>query len=146
MKKFVFSLEALYAMKENTEKLQKIQLRTIQTELDELLVEIDLLNRDYDDAKEDFIKTVNSGVEASHATNYDIYFLKIRSAIAIIEDKRRHLEQEKEKCLAELVETRKEKTMLEKLKQKEYQEYLSGVKKKQEIAVEDFLSYKTSVS
>lgn len=146
MKKFVFSLEALYAMKENTEKLHKIQLRTIQTELDELLQKIESYNSDFDKAKEDFIKNINSGVEASHATNYDDYFLKIRAAIAIIEDKKRHLEQQKEKCLSELVETRKEKTMLEKLKEKEYQEFLSELKKKQELVVEDFLSYKSSVS
>lgn len=146
MKKFVFSLEALYAMKENAEKLQKNRLRTIQSGLDELAVEIEGFNREYENAKVDFIKTVNSGVEASHATNYDEYFLKLRAAIAIIEDKKRHLEQEKEKCLDELVETRKEKSMLEKLKQKEYQDYLSDLKKKQDKVVEDYIVYKSSVS
>jgi len=146
MKKFEFSLTALYSMKENNEKQQKMQLKNIQNEINDLESKIAAVNADYAKAKDEFGDNVTTGLGASHATNYGDYFSKLRTVAEQIAIKKNKLERKKEKVLAKLIETRKEKVMLEKLRDKEYEEYLSEIKKKQDKELDDFFSYQVTVS
>ena len=51
-----------------------------------------------------------------------------------------------EKSLQKLINVRKEKMLLDKVREEQYSEYLCDVKKRQAKMIDDFVSYKTTVS
>lgn len=146
MKKFVFSLQALQTMKENSEKMQKTQLKSIEAKLLVHEQEIKKLLEKYENIKLEFNNAAAKGIEAARAMHFGEFFLKLKAAIVQNEKSAAMLEQEKEDCLKKLVNIRKEKMVIEKLRNKEYEEYLCEVKKEQSKVAEDFYSYKVSVS
>lgn len=146
MKKFVFSLGPLYVMKENIEKQHKMKLKMIETELGKLAQELEECNIEYERIKTEFCETVIQGIEATKAMDYGRYLLKIKTTMTEVEDKSLVIEKQKEECLEALIEIRREKMMLDKLRQKEYEAYVSATKKEHNKVVEDYFSYKVSVS
>ena len=146
MKKFAFTLKPLYTMKENAEKQIKMRLKTIEAELAACAQELASLNDQYALVKTEFVDAVVLGIEAAHAMQFGEYLLKLKTAMSQTEARRQRIEQKKTVCLAELVDIRKEKKMIEKLRQSEYEQYLYATKKEHNKIVDDFFSYKVSVS
>ncbi len=146
MKQFVFTLQALYDMQESAEKQVKMQIAAIEAELAQCLAEIETLNARFDVAKNEYCSAMAGGVQAIRLKNYGHFFERLRAVIMLQQGKARQLEGEKEKCLQKLVHIRREKMLLDKLREEQYQEYQSELKKHQAKLIDDFVSYRTTVS
>jgi len=146
MRQFVFSLQALYDMQEKIEKQVKMQLAAIETEIAKHTREMDALNRSFDKVQSEYCGVISGGVAAVRIHNYCHFFEKLRAVMLLHQGKINKLENEKEKCLEKLVQVRKEKMLLEKLREEQYAEYLTERKKQQAKLMDDFVSYKTNVS
>lgn len=81
-------------------------------------------------------------MQAVKIKNYGIFFEKLRAVILIQQTKITQLENEKAKCLQQLISVRKEKMLLDKLREEQYEQYMEGVKKHQAKLMDDFVSYK----
>lgn len=146
MKQFVFTLQALYDVQESIEKQLKMQLGAIETEIAQLTREIEALNARFDRVQSEYVTVMTGGVVAVRLHHYGHFFEKLRTVMLLEQGKINRLEIEKEKCLQKLVHVRKEKMLLEKLREEQYAEYLVEVKKQQAKMMDDFVSYKTTVS
>lgn len=146
MKQFVFTLQALYDMQENMEKQLKLELHAIETELARHIETLDTLNASYDKVKSEYSGVVAEGVAAVRIHQYGHFFERLRAVMLLEQGKINRLEKEKEHCREKLVHVRREKMLLEKIREEQYSEYLEERKKLQAKLMDDFVSYKTNVS
>jgi len=145
MKQFVFALQPLYDMQESNEKKMKLQMVGIEEELLKRKKDLELLNKNFIKVSEDYRNSVSRGMQASKIKEYGEFFERLKAVIALVQEKIDYLENEKEKCLQKLVQIRKEKKLLDKLRESKYEEYMEESKKQQDKRVDDLISYKTSV-
>jgi flagellar protein FliJ len=145
MKRFEFSLQPLYDMQENYEKKYKMQMSEIEEELRKRINDLDTLNGNFDKMKNEYCKAMTRGVQASRVKEYGDFFERLKAVIGLIEEKIAFLENEKEKCLQKLIQVRKEKKLLDKLRENKYEEYRDEVKKEQDKRIDDLVSFKASV-
>lgn len=146
MKRFTFSLQSLYDIKQSEEKQQKLKLFSIQKELAARYNEIKTLMAEFDDTSSDYCNVVARGMEAVRVKQYGQFFTRLKAAMALTQEKISALEAQKKKCIETLVEIRKELKLLEKLREEQYAEYLDKRKKVQEALIGDIVSFKASVS
>jgi flagellar FliJ protein len=146
MKQFVFTLQALYDVQESTEKQIKMQMSAIEAELAQRLREMETLNSSFDIAKSEYCAAVAGGMQAIRIRNYGHFFERLRAVMMLQQGKINQLEIEKEKCLQKLIHVRREKMLLDKLRQEQYEEYMSEIKKQQAKMMDHFVSYKIRLS
>lgn len=146
MKQFVFSLQALYDVQESKEKQVKLQLSAIEAELNAHRKELEALNLTFENTKVEYTAAVTKGVQAVKIHNYALFFDKLRALMLLQQAKINQLEGEKAKCLQQLVDIRKEKMLLDKLREEQYAQYLEELKKQQAKLMDDFVSYKVKGS
>ena len=144
MKQFVFTLQALYDMKQNIAEQQKIRMRIILDKQARLAAELNSLKRSFDDTKERFDGKLQSGFKSDEFVQYGDYFAKLTASITVQKEQILLAEQEKQKCLEEQIETKKEIRTLEKLREKQYKEYLQELKMEEEKEIGDLVSFKVS--
>lgn len=145
MKQFVFALQPLYDMQESNEKKTKLQMAGIEEELLKRKKDLELLDKNFRKASEDYRICVSRGAQASKIKEYGEFFERLKAVIVLVQEKIEYLENEKEKCLQKLVQIRKEKKLLDKLRESKYEEYMEESKKQQDKRIDDLISYKTSV-
>lgn len=146
MKQFVFSLQSLHDMQAGIEKQQKIKLKMIEKKQFKQRDELESLNDEFDNVKEEYCQVISTGVLASRVAKYDLFFSRLKAGMSAVQSKIRKLDAAKGQCLQQLVNTRKEIKMLEKIREREYKIYLKVLKKEQSRLIEDFISYKAIVS
>jgi|GEM_PF-462996 len=146
MKQFVFTLQALYDVQEGKEKQVKLQLSSIEAELAVHRRELEALNRTFENTKLEYTAAVQKGVQAVKIRQYGLFFEKLRAMMLLQQTKISQLEEKKSRCLQQLVEIRKEKMLLDKLREEQYAQYLEELKKHQAKLMDDFVSYKTKGS
>jgi flagellar FliJ protein len=145
MKQFIFTLQPLYDMQENIEKQYKMQMSEIEAELGRRLGDLEVLNSNFAKMRNEYCSAVESGMQAVRVRDYGHFFDRLKAVIMLVQDKIVHLEKEKEKCLAKLVQARREKKLLDKVRESQYMEYMDGYKKEQYKKVDDLVSYRASV-
>lgn len=145
MKRFEFTLQPLYDMQESIEKQYKMQMSEIENELSRRLNDLDVLNNNFEKMKNEYCSAVKKGVQAIKISEYGNFFDRLKSVMGLLQDKIKYLENEKEKCLQKLVQARKEKKLLDKVRENQYSEYMDDVKKEQDKRVDDLVSYRVSV-
>lgn len=146
MKRFTFSLQPLYDMKQSEEKQQKLELVTIQKELAARYNEMKTLTAEFEGTSSDYCSVITTGVQAVRVKQYGQFFARLKAAMTLTQEKISALEAQKKKCIESLVEIRKELKLLEKLREEQYTEYLDKRKKVQEALIGDIVSFKASVS
>lgn len=145
MKQFEFTLQPLYDMQENMEKQYKMQMSNIETEMGKRMGDLEILNANFDKMKNEYCTMVSQGVQASRISEYGRFFDRLKAVMGLVQDKIACLEKEKERCFQNLVQTRREKKLLDKLRENQYVEYLEACKKDQYKRVDDLISYRVSV-
>ena len=146
MKQFVFTLQALYDMQESMEKQIKMQMGMLEAELAQRLREMDSLNASFEKSQNEYCSAMAGGVAVVRIKHYGCFFERLRAVMLLQQGKISQLESEKEKCLQKLIHVRREKMLLDKLRAEQHDEYMSEVRKQQAKMMDDFVSYKTTVS
>jgi len=144
MKKFVFSLQALYNYKETVERMQKAELKKAQQRLKELLSEEQRLLNAYADNERSLEKALRDNINvASALSEHDAYFRFLRDALIELRERIVRAEKVVSECQARLIITMKEIKTYNKLRAEQYQEYLKEVQTEEEKEIGDLVSFNT---
>ncbi|WP_457941745.1 flagellar export protein FliJ [Caproiciproducens sp. LBM24188] len=140
MKKFIFSLEKVLGFKQQTLDVKKNELSAMQSKLHELEQEIDDLNRKFTLYNQQMVEAMKEGLSASDISVYKMYFNELNRKIKkLIEEKSTVLDLISHKK-DEIVQVNSEISGFEKLRDKQFAEYMKQVQKSQELAIEEFVS------
>ena len=146
MKKFVFSLQALFDYKLTVEKQQKAELRKAQQFLKELIAEeLRLLNA-YAENERSLEKALRENKDVATAlSEHDAYFRYLRDALKEIRERIVRAEKIVAECQARLIITMREIKTYNKLRSEQYYEYLKEVQSEEEKEIGDLVSFNTIV-
>ncbi len=144
MAKFVFKLQPVLNIKKQIEDSLKIQLgKAVQA----LEAEKELLRELESEKKRCMAEVgaeVSGGVKADKLKNYNAYISFIKQKISRQCEMVKSAQEIVDKYREELTDMMKERKMLEKLREKQYEEYLKEVKKKEQKDIDEIVSYRGS--
>jgi len=144
MKKFVFSLQALYDYKLTVEKQQKAELRNAQQRLKELIAEEMRLLNAYAENERSLEKALRDNINVAAAlSEHDAFFRYLRDALKEIRERIVRAEKVVTECQARLIITMREIKTYKKLRSEQYQEYLKEVQSEEEKEIGDLVSFNT---
>lgn len=138
-----FRLEKVLNYKENIENLKKAQYGDVNRRLNN--EEEKLMN--YNIHKENLLTKINESNKNTSVGNlklYNNYLQDISSSIKKQESLISDIKDELEKTKEELLIAMKEKKAFEKLKENDYNEFLSEVKKKEEKIVDGIVTFNST--
>jgi len=146
MKNFVFSLHALLEMKEVFK--DKVQAEHVAAEaaLDKALETMTCLERTWEKENEQYEQIVKKGISPMDLETYSLYFEELQEMVVAAAQEVSHAQEDVSRKQEALIELFKEIKILEKLRQKQYGEYLSEVKKQENNINEDILSFNVTES
>ena len=147
MKKFTFSLEKVLSFKQQILNVKLNELALFQMQLSELEKEIDDLNNKFIDTNRKMVEEMQIGLNSNDISIYKTYFNTLNQKIQkYIEDKRQLLEVIAQKR-ADIVLANSEISGLEKLRDKQLDEYLKNKQKSDELAMDEYVNQvRSSVS
>lgn len=143
---FKFRLEKILEHREILENIKKGEFGKIQAKLQ---FEVDELARLFEVrktlAKDKELESVNS-TTMSELQKYNKYMENLKITIELQEEKIEAIKLEVEKVREALIQSTKDKKIIEKLKQRDYEEYLYEEKKEEEKITDQFVSYSSSTN
>jgi len=142
MKKFKFTLQALYNYKLTVEKMQKADLRKAQQALRELIAEEQRLLQAYAENERSLEIALESNEDVVTAlSEHDAYFRFLRDALKEIRIRIAKAEEVVLKCQERLIITMKELKTYVKLRNEQYQAYLKEVQAEEDKEMGDLVSF-----
>ena len=146
MKKFVFTLQALYNYKLTVEKTQKAELKIAQNALVELQKEEQRLLDAYAENERSLNRALRENKNIATAlAEHDSYFRYLRDALIELREKIIQAQAYVAECQGRLIITMREIKTYEKLRAEQYYEYLKEVQLEEEKEMGDLVSYNTVV-
>ncbi len=140
MKKFEFTLESLRKYNEQILDSEKNILGKLRAELGELQDELADTNARYDDAREKLAQLLTGGTDAMRLSVSKKYISSLQQDIYRIKAKIAAKNEEIRVQLDKVIEATKEVTKLEKLEEKQREEYKYAEQKESEQFIEEFVS------
>ena len=140
MKKFEFTLESLRKYNEQILDSEKNILGKLRAELGELQDELESTNARYDEAREKLAQLLMSGTDAMRLSVSKKYISSLQQDIYRIKAKIAAKNEEIKAQLDKVIEATKEVTKLEKLEEKQREEYKYAEQKESEQFIEEFVS------
>jgi len=142
LKKFKFTLQALYNYKLTVEKLQKAELRRAQQALQELLDEEQRLIQAWADNERSLEEALKKGENVGAAlTEHDAYFRYLRDALIEVRKKIVRAEEVVKECQDRLILTMKEIKTYLKLRDEQYQAWMKEVQADEAKTMDDLVSF-----
>ena len=142
MKKFKFTLQALYNYKLTVERLQKAELKKAQQALQELLDEETRLLNAYADNERSLEEALRKGENVAAAlSEHDAYFRFLRDTLVEVRILIVQAEEVVRRCQERLIVTMKEIKTYLKLREEQYQEYLKEVQAEEAKEMDDLVSF-----
>lgn len=124
MKKFVFSLQTLLNLRESIEKEQKNQLQVIQAKLHGLRKDLHRIQAQKLQTVTTFHRECGEGVTTSRMKEYHAFFEAMEKRIEEQKKAIKEMEKKEEHQKQLVINTMKQKKILETLRDKHYQQYL----------------------
>ena len=142
MRKFKFTLQALYNYKLTVEKLQQAELKRAQQALQELLDEEQRLLKAWIDNEHSLEEALRKGENVSAALmEHDAYFRYLRDALIEIRIKIVKAEEVVRECQDRLILTMKEIKTYLKLREEQYQAWMKEVQAEEAKEMDDLVSF-----
>lgn len=140
MKKFAFSLEKLLNYKEQVLQKEKNDLASLRKKLQAEKDSKSELLKKLAEANEDFIEKSSKGMTPSQMSLAKAYIKSISDRIRESENRILLLERSVDKQLGVVVGATKEVSSLEKLQEKQWEEYKHMAQKEEENFIEEYVS------
>jgi len=142
MKKFKFTLQALFNYKLTVEKMQKADLRKAQQALRELIEEEQRLLFAYAENERSLEAALRSSDDVVAAlAEHDAYFRFLRDALKEIRGRIEKAEEVVARCQERLIVTMKELKTYAKLRNEQFQQYLKDVQAEEDKEIGDLVSF-----
>lgn len=142
MKKFAFTLQTVFDYKLTVEKTQKADLAKAEAVLRDLYAADKKLDETFlrnSEARESQLE--NKTADAQTLEAYDAFFRHLREEKKKLAVKIKNAEAVKLRCQEALIVTMKELKAYNKLRDKQYQEYLKDVAAEEEKELGDIISF-----
>ncbi|WP_283607263.1 flagellar export protein FliJ [Faecalispora anaeroviscerum] len=146
MKKFVFTLEKVLRFHEQELDVKKQELSALRASLRELDHEIQRLKLELSQLNQEMSRAMISGLNARDLAVYKMYFRTTELDIRRLETQRVDLRNKVEEKQESVVQTNQEISGLEKLRDKQLDEYTAGCRRQQELEIEEYVSQGIKVS
>ncbi len=143
MKKFEFSLQKLLDFREQELEKQKNALAMLQMDLKRIEEARELLIEKVAEQNEQLERVFTLGSSANDIAMRKRYIVSLQQEIHLKEQQEAQKKQEIERQLGVVVEATKDVRTLEKLEEKQLEEYNSASRKENELFIEEFVSGKT---
>lgn len=137
MKNFHFSLETVLSYKQQLVNAAQAELAKINRKLEQLILEEEEKKHAYDEKKQAYDEQQKRGITPQMMVFHNDYLHKLRQEIAILERKHTQLQKEQTAAMEKLIAKRVEAKALEKLQEKEWQQYKAQAAKEEERLVEE---------
>ena len=142
MKKFVFTLQALFNYKITVEKMQKADLKNAQQALYDLLSEEIRLLEAYAGNERSLAKALEENINVAAAlSEHDVFFRFLRDALKAIREKIVEAEEVVRQCQEKLILTMKEIKTYNKLRDEQFTRYKKEVQAEETKEIEDLVSF-----
>lgn len=139
MKKFAFTLQRLYDVKESEEKQRQAQLRDLERNLDNYKKQKEANRRLYEREHAVYDKKCKTGMSMFEVQRYGDYFQYLEKEMKQQEIVIQSCQKNIDTVRANLLKLINEKNVLDRMRDEEYQEYLREVEKDNDKMIEDFL-------
>ena len=142
MKKFVFTMQSLLNVKSSLEKQAKADLADCQARLRLFLQEMDDIKHRAALKRNEFRDDMRrGGMTSFDMTTYFIGFRALQELVDAQQEKINICTKEKDRLQKKVVELMSERKMLEKLREKQREEYLEEAHAEDAKMMDDFMSY-----
>ncbi len=142
MKKFIFTLQSVLNMKVSLERQHMAELGACELRLKQLRQQLAALHDRLDLQVDAFNTACAEGVTPADLSVYAVGFRALREKIETQRASVEVAEQEKRRIQSRLVEIMQERKMLEKLREKQYEEYKLLIKAEDAAVMDDFMTHK----
>jgi flagellar export protein FliJ len=144
MKKFVFSLEKVLRYKRQILGMRKNELARLQAAHTELEEEITGLDREFASLNQDLAGKLKAGMDPRNMAVYKVYLAKLNSRVRVLFEQKQELLKQIQAKQKEIVRMNSGISGLERLRDKQYGEYMAQDRKEQEKFIEEFVGRKNA--
>ena len=144
MKKFVFQLESLLKVKKTQRETLQIEYSETKTAYGNALTKKELIEKTIDNEREQYENRAKNGMTVSEIRASSDYFDELRKHQKSAATDAERAKQVAERKHQELLVVFREIKTLEKLREKQYENYLAEEGKRDSRSVEDMLSFNIS--
>ena len=145
MAKFQFKMESLLRLRESLEEQKKNEFGRAVAELERQREKLNQLLNEKERMVQEFHENVKNRIDSRKSDSYNKYIKLLDKRIdeqRVIVKKCEDIEKE---CRFQLIEATKEKKKLEKLREKQFQQYLIEEKREEQKLTDELVSYQTYV-
>ena len=140
MKKFQFTLQKLMDFRQQELDRQKNTLRVLQADLQRIYEEKDELSRKVVESSQELVEVCRQGAQAFEISVRKRYIVTLQQEIHAREFTAQRKQEEINKQLGVVVEATKDVRTLEKLEEKQLEDYKAAATKENEQFIEEFVS------
>lgn len=140
MKKFNFTLQSLKKYNDQMLDSEKSMLGRLRAELAEMQAELDTKAAEYELSIDKLNELVRGGTTAMRLSLHKKYVSSLQQDIYRIKGRMVQKRDEVEQQLQRVIDATKEVSKLEKLEEKQLEEYRYAAQKEQEQIIEEFVS------
>lgn len=140
MKKFNFTLQSLKKYNDQVLDSEKSVLGRLRAELAEMQGELDSKTAEYEQSIDKLNQLVQGGTTAMRLSLHKKYVSSLQQDIYRIKGRMEQKREEIENQLQKVIEATKEVSKLEKLEEKQLEEYRYAAQKEQEQIIEEFVT------
>lgn len=140
MKKFNFTLQSLKKYDDQVLDSEKSILGRLRAELAEMQSELDAKAAEYEQSIDKLNELVRGGTTAMRLSLHKKYVSSLQQDIYRIKGLMTHKREEIENQLQKVIDATKEVSKLEKLEEKQLEEYRYASQKEQEQIIEEFVT------
>lgn len=140
MKKFNFTLQSLKKYNDQVLDSEKSVLGRLRAELAEMQAELDAKTAEYELSIDKLNELVRGGTTAMRMSLHKKYVSSLQQDIYRIKGRMAQKRDEIEQQLQRVIDATKEVSKLEKLEEKQLEEYRYAAQKEQEQIIEEFVS------
>ena len=140
MKKFNFTLQSLKKYNDQMLDSEKSVLGRLRAELAEMQAELDAKTAEYELSIDKLNELVRGGTTAMRLSLHKKYVSSLQQDIYRITGRMAQKRDEVEQQLQRVIDATKEVSKLEKLEEKQLEEYRYAAQKEQEQIIEEFVS------
>lgn len=144
MAKFIFSMQSLLSLKSRMEEQKKQEFGKAMGKLEEEREVLSKLKTEKHTVILGFKDGISNKVNPQDFQNINNYIEFLKKKIAIQMNVIIKAEKEVEKKRKALIEATKERKMLDKIKEKKYEQYIEEEKKQEQKIIDEIVSYKYS--
>lgn len=144
MKKFVFSLEKVLSVKQQMLDVKKNEILQLEIKVRQIEQEEENIRLEFQDYDKQMRTELENGTSPQKVMTYKVYFNSLLRREKVLEKEKAQLKQIIAEKRKELIDIKSEISGLQKLEEKQRDEYDKSLRKAQERDIEEYVNQKSA--